>query len=128
MAGIRLTKFEMQIMDVVWTRGEASIREMQEAFPAKKRPGYTTIQKMVYRMEDKKVLRRLRKVGNFHVFAATVTRESVERKLIDDLLAIFGGKSRPVMAPLIGAGKLTLEDVEFAETTLKQIKDGDAGR
>jgi BlaI family transcriptional regulator, penicillinase repressor len=128
MAGIRLTKFEMQIMDVVWTRGEASIREMQEAFPAKKRPGYTTIQKMVYRMEDKKVLRRLRKVGNFHVFAATVTRESVERKLIDDLLAIFGGKSRPVMAHLIGAGKLTLEDVEFAETTLKQIKDGDAGR
>jgi BlaI family transcriptional regulator, penicillinase repressor len=79
-------------------------------------------------MEDKKVLRRLRKVGNFHVFAATVTRESVERKLIDDLLAIFGGKSRPVMAHLIGAGKLTLEDVEFAETTLKQIKDGDAGR
>jgi BlaI family transcriptional regulator, penicillinase repressor len=128
MAGIRLTKFEMQIMDVVWTRGEASIREMQEAFPAKKRPGYTTIQKMVYRMEDKKVLRRVRKVGNFHVFAATVTRESVERKLIDDLLAIFGGKSRPVMAHLIGAGKLTLEDVEFAETTLKQIKDGDAGR
>jgi BlaI family transcriptional regulator, penicillinase repressor len=128
MAGIRLTKFEMQIMEVVWTRGEASIREMQEAFPAKKRPGYTTIQKMVYRMEDKKVLRRVRKVGNFHVFAATVTRESVERKLIDDLLAIFGGKSRPVMAHLIGAGKLTLEDVEFAETTLKQIKDGDAGR
>ena len=128
MWGVRLTKFEMQIMDAVWTRGEASIREMQETFPAKKRPGYTTIQKMVYRMEAKKVLRRVRKVGNFHLFAPTVTRESVERKLIDDLLAIFGGKSRPVIAHLIGARKLTLEDVEFAETTLRQIKEGDEGR
>jgi len=118
----------MAIMDTVWARGEASIREMQEAFPAKKRPGYTTIQKMVYRMEDKKVLRRVRKVANFHLFAATVTRESIERKLIDDLLAIFGGKSRPVIAHLIGARKLTLEDVEFVEATLKQIKEGDKGR
>lgn len=120
----RLTKFEMQIMDTVWTRGEASIREMQESFPAKKRPGYTTVQKMVYRMEAKKVLRRVRKVGNFHVFASTVTRESVERNLIDDLLSIFGGNSRPVIAHLIGAKKLTLDDVEFAEMTLRQIKDG----
>lgn len=128
MAGIRLTKFEMQIMDTVWSRGEASIREMQEAFPAKKRPGYTTVQKMVYRMEAKKVLRRARKIGNFHVFAPTVSRESVERKLVDDLLAIFGGNSRPVIAHLIGARKLTIEDVEFAETTLKQIKEGDEGR
>lgn len=128
MPSVRLTRFEMQIMDAVWTRGEASIREMQESFPAKKRPGYTTIQKMVYRMEEKKILRRVRKVGNFHVFAPTVTRESVERKLIDDLLAIFGGKSRPVMAHLIGAGKLTLEDVEFAEATLRQIKKGDEDR
>ena len=124
MAGIRLTKFEMQIMDTVWTRGEASIREMQEAFPVKKRPGYTTVQKMVYRMETKKVLRRARKIGNFHVFAPTVTREAVERRLIDDLLAVFGGNSRPVIAHLIGAKKLTLEDVEFAETTLRQIKEG----
>jgi BlaI family penicillinase repressor len=128
MAGIRLTKFEMQIMGTVWARGEASIREMQEAFPAKKRPGYTTVQKMVYRMEMKKVLRRVRKVGNFHMFAPTVSRESVERKLIDDLLAVFGGNSRPVIAHLIGARKLTLEDVEFAEATLKQIREGEEGR
>jgi BlaI family transcriptional regulator, penicillinase repressor len=125
MLSVRLTRFEMQIMDTVWARGEASIREMQESFPAKKRPGYTTIQKMVYRMEDKKILRRVRKVGNFHLFAATVTRGSVERKLIDDLLAVFGGKSRPVIAHLIGAKKLTLEDVEFAEATLRQIKEGE---
>jgi len=128
MTGVRLTKFEMQIMDSVWTRGEASIREMQEAFPAKKRPGYTTVQKMVYRMEEKKILRRARKVGNFHVFAPTVTRAAAERKLLDDLLAIFGGKSRPVIAHLIGAGKLTLEDVEFAEATLRQIKEGGKAR
>jgi predicted transcriptional regulator len=124
MTGMRLTKFEMQIMNTVWDRGEASIREMQEAFSAKKRPGYTTVQKMVYRMETKQVLRRVRKVGNFHVFAPTVTREAVERRLLDDFLAFFGGKSRPVIAHLIGTGKLTLEDVEFAEATLRQIKKG----
>lgn len=128
MPGIRLTKFEMEIMDTVWTRGEASIREMQEAFPVRKRPGYTTVQKMVYRLEAKKILRRVRKVGNFHIFASTITRETAERRLVDDLLAIFGGQSRPVMAHLIGAGKLTLEDVEFAEETLKQVKEGGKAR
>jgi len=125
MAGSRLTKFELQIMETLWTRGEASIREMQEAFPVKKRPGYTTIQKMVYRMEAKKVLRRVRKVGNFHMFVPTVSRDAAQRRLVDDLLAMFGGQSRPVVAHLIGAGKLTLEDVEYAEKTLKAIKRGE---
>ena len=124
MAGTKLSKLEMQIMETLWTRGEASIREMQDAFPAKKRPGYTTIQTMVYRLEAKKVLRRTRKVGNFHMFAATVTRDTAQRRLVDDLLAMFGGQSRPVVAHLIEAGKLTLADVEFAEKTLKGLKDG----
>jgi predicted transcriptional regulator len=124
MAGAKLSRLELQIMETLWTRGEASIREMQEAFPEKKRPGYTTVQTMVYRMEAKKVLRRVRKLGNFHIFAATVTRETTERRLVDELLAIFGGRSRPVMARLIESGKLTLEDVEFAEKTLKGMKDG----
>ena len=124
MPAIRLTKLEMQIMETLWTRGEASIREMQEAFPAKKRPGYTTIQTMVYRLETKKAIRRVRKVGNFHIFAAAVSRDAAQRKLVDDLLAIFGGHSRPVVAHLIDAGKLTLADVEFAENTLKALKDG----
>ena len=124
MAAARLTKFEIQIMETLWRRGEASIREMQEAFAEKKRPGYTTIQKMVYRLEAKKVVRRVRKVGNFHMFVATVSRESAQRRLVDDLLAMFGGESRPVVAHLIGAGKLTLEDVEYAEKTLKRIKEG----
>jgi BlaI family transcriptional regulator, penicillinase repressor len=123
MAGTKLSKLEMQIMETVWTRGEASIREMQDAFPAKKRPGYTTVQTMVYRMETKKVLRRTRKVGNFHMFAATVSRDAAQRRLVDDLLAMFGGQSRPVVAHLIESGKLTLEDVEFAEKTLKGIRN-----
>jgi BlaI family transcriptional regulator, penicillinase repressor len=125
MAGSRLTKFELQIMETLWTQGEASIREMQESFPEKKRPGYTTIQKMVYRLEDKKVLRRVRKVGNFHMFVPTLSREAAQRRLVDDLLAMFGGQSRPVVAHLIGAGKLTLEDVDYAEKTLKAIKKGE---
>jgi BlaI family transcriptional regulator, penicillinase repressor len=126
MAGARLSKLEIQIMETLWTKGEASIREMQEAFPEKKRPGYTTVQTMVYRMEAKKVVRRVRKVGNFHMFAATVSREAAQRRLVDDLLAMFGGESRPVVAHLIGAGKLTLDDVEYAEKTLKELKGGKA--
>jgi BlaI family transcriptional regulator, penicillinase repressor len=124
MAGVRLTKFEIQIMETLWTRGEASIREMQEAFPEKKRPGYTTVQKTVYRMEAKKIVRRVRKLGNFHMFSAAVSREIAQRRLVDDLLAMFGGNSRPVVSHLIGAGKLTLEDVEYAEKTLKGMKQG----
>jgi BlaI family penicillinase repressor len=123
MAGIRLSKLELQIMETLWTQGEASIREMQDAFPQEKRPGYTTVQTMVYRLEAKGVVRRVRKVGNFHVFAATVSRDTAQRRLVDDLLAMFGGHSRPVVAHLIEAGKLTLEDVEFAERTLKGMKD-----
>jgi len=121
MAGAKLSRLELQIMETLWTRGEASIREMQEAFPEKKRPGYTTVQTMVYRMEAKKVLRRVRKLGNFHIFAATVTRETTERRLVDELLAIFGGRSRPVMARLIESGKLTLEDVKDAEKLLRKL-------
>lgn len=119
----KLSRLEIQIMETLWTRGEASIREMQEAFPEARRPGYTTVQTMVYRLEAKGALRRVRKVGNFHLFAATVTREAAERRLVDELLAIFGGRSRPVVAHLIEAGKLTLEDVEFAERTLKGMKE-----
>jgi BlaI family penicillinase repressor len=123
MAGKKLSKLELRIMETLWTNGEASIREMQEAFPEEGRPGYTTVQTMVYRLEAKGVVRRVRKVGNFHMFAATVSRDAAQRRLVDDLLAMFGGQSRPVVAHLIEAGKLTLEDVEFAEKTLKGMKD-----
>jgi BlaI family transcriptional regulator, penicillinase repressor len=124
MAGTKanLSKLELQIMETLWARPEASIREMQEAFPEANRPGYTTVQTMVYRLEAKGVVRRVRKVGNFHMFAATVSRDAAQRRLVDELLAMFGGQSRPVVAHLIEAGKLTLEDVEFAEKALRESK------
>ena len=124
MAAIRLSKLEIQIMETLWAKGEASIREMQEAFPAKKRPGYTTVQTMVYRLETKKALRRARRLGNFHTFRATISRTEVQRTLVDELLAKLGGQSRPVVARLIETGNLTLEDVEYAEKTLKELKTG----
>lgn len=120
----RLSKLEFQVMEVLWAKGEASIREIQESFPARRRPAYTTVQTTVYRMETKQVVRRVRKVGNFHIFAATVTRDAAQRRLIDDLLALFGGSSQPVMAHLIESGKLTLDDVKEAEKTLRKLSKG----
>jgi BlaI family transcriptional regulator, penicillinase repressor len=121
MAEIKLSKLELQIMDTLWTQGQASIREIQEAFPEKNRPAYTTVQTMVYRLEAKKALRRVKKVGNFHVFEAAVSRSAAQRRLIDDLLALFGGRSQPVMAHLIESGKLTLADVKEAEKLLRKL-------
>jgi predicted transcriptional regulator len=112
-------------MDTIWTRGEVSIREIQEAFPEKGRPAYTTVQTMVYRLEIKKAVRRVRKVGNFHIFAAEITREAAQRRLVDDLLAIFGGQTQPVMMHLIESGKLTLADVKDAEKTLRKLAKKD---
>jgi BlaI family penicillinase repressor len=122
MAVPKLSKLEFQIMEALWTRGEASIRDMQETFPAKRRPAYTTIQTTVYRLEAKNIVRRVRKVGNFHIFAAAVSRSAAQRRLIDDLLALFGGRTQPVMAHLIESGKLTLEDVKEAEQALRQLE------
>ncbi len=121
MAEPRLTKLELQIMETLWTRGEASIREIQGSFPEKRRPAYTTIQTTVYRLEGKKAVRRLKKVGNFHIFGAVISRGAAQRRLIDDLLALFGGRTQPVMAHLIESGKLTLEDVKEAERTLRKL-------
>src|SRR5688500_20005468 len=108
-------------MEALWTRGPASVREIQEAFPEKDRPAYTTVQTMVYRLEVKKALRRTRKIGNAHIFEAVVTRSAAQRRLIDELLAFFGGRSQPVVAHLIEAGKLTLEDVQEAEQLLRKL-------
>jgi BlaI family penicillinase repressor len=121
----KLSKLEFQIMEALWTQGEASIREIQETFPAKRRPAYTTIQTTVYRLEAKNIVRRVKKVGNFHIFAAAVSRSAAQRRLIDDLLALFGGRSQPVMAHLIESGKLTLEDVKEAEKALRQLERKD---
>ena len=112
-------------MEALWQRGNASIREIQESFPALDRPAYTTIQTTVYRLEGKKAVRRVKKVGNFHVFEAAVSRGDAQRKLIDDLLALFGGRTQPVMARLIESGKLTLADVKEAEKTLRKLERKD---
>jgi BlaI family transcriptional regulator, penicillinase repressor len=124
----KLTKLELQIMEALWTRGNASIREIQESFPEKTRPAYTTIQTMVYRLEGKKAVRRVRKVGNFHIFEAAVSRNAAQRRLIDDLLTLFGGRTQPVMAHLIESGKLTLEDVKEAESLLRQLERKDKSK
>jgi len=122
MKEIRLSRLELQIMDALWERKEASIREIQESFPETTRPAYATIQTTIYRLETKKAVRRTRKVGNFHMFSAIVSRDATQHRMLEDLLALFGGQSRPVMAHLIEAGKLTLDDVEFAEKTLKSMQ------
>ena len=125
----KLSKLEFQIMETLWIRGECSIREIQESFAARKRPAYTTIQTTVNRMEGKEIVRRVRKVGNFHVFAPAISREAAQRRLIDDMLAIFGGRTQPVMAHLIETGKLSLEDVKEAERQLRNLsKDANGER
>jgi BlaI family penicillinase repressor len=121
----KLTKLELQIMEALWGSGRASIREIQETFPEKGRPAYTTIQTTVYRLEGKNAVRRVKKVGNFHIFEASISRDAAQRRLIDDLLALFGGHTQPVMARLIESGKLTLADVKEAEKTLRSLERKD---
>jgi BlaI family transcriptional regulator, penicillinase repressor len=121
----KLSKLELQIMDALWTRGSCSIREIQEAFPERIRPAYTTIQTTVYRMEQKKVLRRVKKISNAHIFEAIISRHAAQGRLIDELLSLFGGRTQPVMAHLVESGRLTLEDVREAEKSLRKLnKEG----
>jgi predicted transcriptional regulator len=121
----KLSKLELQIMDALWKRGACSVREIQESFPAKKRPAYTTVQTMVYRLEVKKALRRVKKIATANIFEAAVSRDAAERRLIDELLGLFGGRSRPIMAHLIESGTLTLDDVREAEKTLLNLAGED---
>ncbi len=124
----KLTKLELQIMEALWTQGQASIRDIQETFPEQHRPAYTTVQTTVYRLEAKKAVRRVKKVGNFHIFEAAVSRTAAQRRLVDDLIALFGGRTQPVMAHLIESGKLTLEDVKEAEKILRRLARKDKSK
>jgi len=117
----RLSKLELRIMEVLWDHGPASVREVQEAFPEAQRPAYTTIQTTMYRLEAKRAIRRTKKISNAHIFEAVTSRTAAHRRLIDDLLSVFGGRSQPVMAHLIETGKLTLDDLREAEKTLRQL-------
>jgi predicted transcriptional regulator len=124
----KLSKLEHQIMDALWSRGASSVREILEAFPDKGRPAYTTVQTMVYRLEEKGAVRRVKKIGNAHIFDAVISRASAQRRLIDELLAFFGGSSQPVVAHLIESGNLTLDDVREAEQLLLKLKSGKGER
>ena len=127
MATPRLTKLELAVMEALWRQGPCSIREIQEAFPERGRPAYTTVQTTVYRLEAKKAVRRAKKISNAHIFEAVVSRGAAHGRLIDEILGMFGGRTQPVMAHLIESGKLTMADVKEAEKMLRQFgKKGDS--
>jgi predicted transcriptional regulator len=117
----KLSRLELQILEALWANGKASIREIQEAFP-EPRPAYTTIQTIVYRLEEKKVVRRVRKIGNAHIFEPMLARDVARHRLLDEILSFFGGRAQPMMAQLAEAGKLSLDDVRELENTLKKIQ------
>ena len=118
---MKLTRMELELMNVLWTIGQASVREVQESLPEKKRPAYTTVQTVIYRLEEKGAVRRVKKIGNAHVFEVAVKRGAVQRRLINDLLDLFGGSVEPIMAHLVDIGKLTLEDVRELEHNLEKM-------
>ena len=125
MALPKLSKLEMRIMETLWKNGACSIREIQESLPERKRPAYTTVQTMVYRLETKKAVRRTKKISNAHIFEAVIARGAAQGRLIDELLGSFGGRAQPLVAHLIESGKLTLDDVREAEKLLKQLAKKD---
>lgn len=121
---LKLTKLELEIMGAVWALGTASVREIQEKLPERKRPAYTTVQTIIYRLEEKGAVRRVKKIGNAHIFEAVVTRKAAHRRLIDDLLHVFGGSPRLLVAQLVETGQLTLEDIRELENSLEELVSG----
>ena len=116
----KLSKLELKIMEALWTKGPSAVREIQESFPAKGRPAYTTVQTIVYRLEAKNAVKRTKKIGNAHIFEAVLSQTAAQRKLIDELLGLFGGRAQPLMSHLIESGQLTLADVEEARKALRE--------
>jgi BlaI family transcriptional regulator, penicillinase repressor len=124
MSAVRLSKLEFAMMETLWSKGRVSIREILEGLSEKKRPSYNTVQTMVYRLEAKGAVTRIRMSGNFHMFEPAITREAAQSSLIDELLAVLGGQSRPVVARLVEIGKLTMEDIQYAEKALQEGRKG----
>jgi predicted transcriptional regulator len=119
----KLSRLELEIMEALWTKGPSSVREIQESFPAKRRPAYTTVQTIVYRLEAKNALKRTKKIGNAHIFEAVISQTAARGKLIDEMLGLFGGRAQPLMSHLIESGRLTLEDIEEARRALRELPD-----
>ncbi|HZM97282.1 MAG TPA: BlaI/MecI/CopY family transcriptional regulator [Vicinamibacterales bacterium] len=116
-----LTKPELHILEVLWTKGACSIREIHEALPAKGRPAFTTVQTVVYRLEKKRALRCVKRISKANIFEATLSRDEAHTTLVDELLNLFGGRPKPVMARLVESGRLTLDDIKEAEDALKKL-------
>jgi predicted transcriptional regulator len=116
----KLTKLELQVLEALWQKGACSVREIQKTFPEPGRPAYTTVQTTVYRLERKKALRCVKRISNANIFEATISRKDAQRRLIDELLALFGGGAKLVMAHLVESGELTLDDVKEAEKALRK--------
>jgi predicted transcriptional regulator len=115
----RLSKLELQIMEILWTSGTMSIREIQQAFPGKTKPAYTTVQTTVYRLESKKAVKRIKKISNAHIFAALISRDAAHHRIIDELWSLLGARTDLVMSHLINTGRVTLQDIEEAKTVLQ---------
>jgi predicted transcriptional regulator len=122
MAKPKVSRFELELLEQLWKLGPASVREVQEALPEKDRPAYTTVQTMIYRLEEKGAVRRVKKIGNAHVFETAVTRKAVYRRLVDDVLEWFGGSASPLVSHLAESGKLSLADVREAERILAKLE------
>ena len=120
MAKPKLTKLEMQILEALWGKGPCSVREIQETFPEPGRPAYTTVQTVVYRLERKNAVRCVKRISNANIFEAAITRQEAQRRFVDELMAVFGGRAKLLMAHLVQTGELTLEDIKDAEKTLRQ--------
>jgi BlaI family penicillinase repressor len=118
----KLSKLELKVMEILWTRGACSIREIQETFPESKRPAYTTVQTIVYRLlEGKKAVKIVRRISNANIFDAAISRDDVGRRLMEDALAFFGGRTKPVMAHLVDSGRLTFDDLKEAEEAIHKL-------
>jgi BlaI family penicillinase repressor len=124
----KLTKLELQIMETLWAHGACSVREVHKAFPEAGRPAYTTVQTTVYRLQEKKALKCVKRISNANIFEAVVSRDEAQTRLIDDLLGLFGGRARPVMARLVESGKLTLDDIKEAEQALRRLAKKDRSK
>lgn len=124
----KLSKLELQIMEVLWDQGPCCVRDILEAFPAKKQPAYTTIQTIVYRLEAKKALHRIRKVGNVQIFEALIARNAAQRRLVDEFLSLFGGRTQPLMTHLIESGRLSPEDFKEAQKAFQKLSRKEKGQ
>jgi BlaI family penicillinase repressor len=120
--GLKLSEPEIGVMEELWKHGRLSIREIQESFPEADRPAYTSIQSIVYRLEERKAVRRVRKIGNAHIFEAVISRQEASGRVVDELLRLLGGRAQTVMAHLVESGQLTRADIREAEKLIDQIE------